>query len=87
MRYHLYIIRKGSVSNVLMIRSFKCEYTEGLSKGHKVKKFVNIAKVDALVKSLNIFSSLLITCAVPGTHKTLNVAGFRVAAPSTLDSR
>ena len=28
-----------------MIRSFKCEYTEALSKGHHVKKFVNIAKV------------------------------------------
>lgn len=28
-----------------MIRSFKCEYTEALSKGHMVKRFVNIAKV------------------------------------------
>ncbi len=28
-----------------MIRSFKCEYTEALSKGDKVKKFVNIANV------------------------------------------
>ena len=28
-----------------MIRSFKCEYTEALSKGHRVRKFVNIAKV------------------------------------------
>jgi proteic killer suppression protein len=28
-----------------MIRSFKCEYTDALSKGHHVKKFVNIAKV------------------------------------------
>jgi proteic killer suppression protein len=28
-----------------MIRSFGCEYTEALSKGHRVRKFVNIAKV------------------------------------------
>jgi toxin HigB-1 len=28
-----------------MIRSFKCEYTETLSKGQRVKKFANIAKV------------------------------------------
>ena len=28
-----------------MIRSFKCKYTEALSKGHLVKKFVNISKV------------------------------------------
>ncbi|WP_373500766.1 type II toxin-antitoxin system RelE/ParE family toxin [Desulfococcus sp.] len=28
-----------------MIRSFKCEYTEALSKGLNVKQYVNIAKV------------------------------------------
>jgi len=28
-----------------MIRSFSCEYTEALSKGHRVRQFVNIAKV------------------------------------------
>ena len=28
-----------------MIRSFKCEYTEALSNGHRVNKFINIAKV------------------------------------------
>ena len=28
-----------------MIRSFKCEHTEALSKGYQVNKFVNIAKV------------------------------------------
>jgi proteic killer suppression protein len=28
-----------------MIRSFKCKYTEALSKGQRVKQFINIAKV------------------------------------------
>ena len=28
-----------------MIKSFKCEYTEALSKGQRVRQFVNIAKV------------------------------------------
>ena len=28
-----------------MIRSFKCKYTEALSKGQRVKQFANIAKV------------------------------------------
>jgi toxin HigB-1 len=28
-----------------MIKSFKCEYTEALSRGDHVRKFVNIAKV------------------------------------------
>ncbi|MGD9006841.1 MAG: type II toxin-antitoxin system RelE/ParE family toxin [Desulfobacteraceae bacterium] len=28
-----------------MISSFKCKYTEALSRGNHVKKFVNIAKV------------------------------------------
>ena len=28
-----------------MTISFKCEYTEALSKGHRVRRFVNIAKV------------------------------------------
>jgi toxin HigB-1 len=28
-----------------MIRSFKCDNTEALSKGHPVKQFINIAKV------------------------------------------
>jgi proteic killer suppression protein len=28
-----------------MIKSFKCKYTEALSRGNNVKKFYNIAKV------------------------------------------
>lgn len=28
-----------------MIKSFKCEHTEALSRGDRVRKFVNIAKV------------------------------------------
>ena len=28
-----------------MIKSFRCEHTEALSKGQSVKRFVNIAKV------------------------------------------
>lgn len=28
-----------------MIKSFKCEYTEALSKGQHVRRFANIAKV------------------------------------------
>jgi toxin HigB-1 len=28
-----------------MIRSFKCEYTESLSKGRRVRRFANIAAV------------------------------------------
>lgn len=28
-----------------MIRSFKCKETEGLSKGNRIRRFVNIARV------------------------------------------
>ena len=28
-----------------MVKSFKCKYTEALSKGKRVKQFVNIANV------------------------------------------
>ena len=35
----------GCVIIQYMIRTFKCEYTEALSKGHRVKKFVNISNV------------------------------------------
>lgn len=52
-----------------MIRSFKCEYTEALSKGHRVRKFVNIAKVARRkLRQLEIAHRLEDLKVPPGNH-------------------
>ncbi|MCD6151031.1 MAG: type II toxin-antitoxin system RelE/ParE family toxin [Deltaproteobacteria bacterium] len=52
-----------------MIRSFKCEYTEALSKGHRVRKFVNIAKVTRRkLRQLEIANRLEDLKVPPGNH-------------------
>jgi len=52
-----------------MIRSFKCEYTEVLSKGHRVRKFVNIAKVARRkLRQLEIANRLDDLKVPPGNH-------------------
>lgn len=52
-----------------MIRSFKCEYTEALSRGHRVKKFVNIAKVARRkLRQLEIANRLDDLRVPPGNH-------------------
>ncbi|MBW1705200.1 MAG: type II toxin-antitoxin system RelE/ParE family toxin [Deltaproteobacteria bacterium] len=52
-----------------MIRSFKCEYTEALSKGHRVRKFVNIAKVARRkLRQLEIANRLEDLKVPPGNH-------------------
>ncbi len=52
-----------------MIRSFKCEYTEALSKGHRVRKFVNIAKVARRkLRQLEIANRLDDLRVPPGNH-------------------
>ena len=52
-----------------MIRSFKCEYTEALSKGHRVRKFVNIAKVARRkLRQLEIANRLDDLKVPPGNH-------------------
>jgi len=52
-----------------MIKSFKCEYTEALSKGQRVRQFVNIAKVARRkLRQLEIagrFDDLMVP---PGNH-------------------
>ncbi|MDB4304144.1 type II toxin-antitoxin system RelE/ParE family toxin [Desulfosarcina sp.] len=52
-----------------MIRLFKCEYTEALSKGHRVKQFVNIAKVARRkLRQLEIANRLDDLRVPPGNH-------------------
>lgn len=52
-----------------MIRSFKCEYTEALSQGHRVRQFLNIAK-DARrkLRQLEIANRLDDLRVPPGNH-------------------
>ncbi len=52
-----------------MIRSFKCEYTEALSKGHRVRQFVNIAKVARRkLRQIEIANRLEDLRVPPGNH-------------------
>ena len=52
-----------------MIRSFKCEYTKALSKGQRVRQFVNIAKVARRkLRQLEIAGRLDDLRAPPGNH-------------------
>lgn len=52
-----------------MIRSFKCEYTEALSKGQRVRRFVNIAKVARRkLRQLEISGRLDDLRVPPGNH-------------------
>jgi proteic killer suppression protein len=52
-----------------MIRSFKCEHTELLSKGYRVKRFVNIAKVARRkLRQLEIANRLDDLRVPPGNH-------------------
>jgi len=52
-----------------MIRSFKCEYTEALSKGRRVRQFVNIAKVARRkLRQIEIAGQLDDLRVPPGNH-------------------
>jgi len=52
-----------------MIKSFKCEYTEALSKGERVRQFVNIAKVARRkLRQLEIAGRLDDLRVPPGNH-------------------
>jgi len=52
-----------------MIRSFKCEYTEALSKGHRVRQFANIAKVARRkLRQIEIAGRLDDLRVPPGNH-------------------
>ena len=52
-----------------MIRSFKCDKTEALSKGHSVKQFVNIARVARRkLRQLEIANRLDDLRVPPGNH-------------------
>lgn len=52
-----------------MIRSFQCAYTEELSKGNRVKRFVNIAKIARRkLRQLEIANRLDDLRVPPGNH-------------------
>jgi proteic killer suppression protein len=52
-----------------MIRSFKCEYTEALSKGRRVRQLVNIAKVARRkLRQIEIAGQLDDLRVPPGNH-------------------
>ena len=52
-----------------MIGSFKCEYTEALSKGHRVRQFVNIEKIARRkLRQLEIANRLDDLRVPPGNH-------------------
>ena len=52
-----------------MIRSFKCAYTEALSKGDRVRRFVNIYKVARRkLRQLEIAGRLDDLRVPPGNH-------------------
>jgi proteic killer suppression protein len=52
-----------------MIKSFKCEYTEALSKGQRVRKFGNISKVARRkLRQLEIAGQLDDLRVPPGNH-------------------
>jgi len=52
-----------------MIRSFKCEYTEALSKGQNVRRFVNISKVARRkLRQIEIAGRLEDLKVPPGNH-------------------
>ena len=52
-----------------MSRSFKCEYTEALSKGQRVRNFLNIAKVARRkLRQLEIANRLDDLRVPPGNH-------------------
>lgn len=52
-----------------MIRSFKCEYTEALSKGRRIRQFVNIAVVARRkLRQIEIAGRLDDLRVPPGNH-------------------
>ena len=52
-----------------MIRSFKCEYTEALSKGQRIRQFVNIATVARRkLRQIEIAGRLGDLMVPPGNH-------------------
>ncbi|MGM0418919.1 MAG: type II toxin-antitoxin system RelE/ParE family toxin [Thermodesulfobacteriota bacterium] len=55
-----------------MIRTFKCKYTKALSKGERVRRFVNIEKVARRkLRQLEIADNLEDLRVPPGNHLEL----------------